>query len=173
MYTTPDGLQVTPLPSPQNDLAQAIDVRLWRFDVSVPPSVHGVECKVEAHPKGKPPIIMGDIIISDGGRKYPLDKTLHCLVTLAPTQSAELDKSAQARVLVKIESGLSALSTSRISRSSFQDMGIGGGGLAQQIDDGSFLLLTGDKSSSMWPDAAPPDQRNDVVLVCTFRALKR
>ena len=157
--------KITAISVPNTNEAQLLDLNMWRFDFAAPKPVHEIKLIVETQEIGKPiHEIVSQIVQPQIG--WPLDKHLSVFVGQAPLYDGQGMKT-KANYQIRIGSFRYAplsqrgeSSASVVADNPLAGMSMAFAGTPQRRPDGSFVLMSGDKSQSPSANTSP-----DVAVV--------
>ncbi|RYX80531.1 hypothetical protein EON83_28115 [bacterium] len=156
----PNDLKVTPVATEPNDMADILELKTWRLNVTSVKVGQTLDCDLELREKGKPAQSVGGIVISPIGTNSQPE----ILIGLHPLGDC-WNNSGQMKTFVRA-SGVSVNSIcTGVNTNPFKHYSLASG-LPVPLADGSFLLMAGNKDkSAQWPS----DKQNDLTLVCTLK----
>lgn len=170
---TSRALKITPLHVKRDDAAELLGVMMWQFDVQLPQPVRSLDFVLELREKGKAAQrLVGASHFT--GLPMPANGHLKVLVGTHPLTGV-LRESEKAKYMVRInEYRISKLSTagssvaSVVATNSFDGLtGMESSSIPAQRKDGSFVLISGNRSSDSYTQPNAPD----VELVFTTKSL--
>ena len=158
VQTLPSGLRVQVVPVEKSDIVQVLDVKMWKFIVTLPKPNQTLLCNLELRRKGKMFQTAGGVSVG------PIsDAQAEVFVGLHPLGDS-WSKSDKFKSYVRVAGS----GSSGIKNNPFKVFSSFGYGDAVLQKDGSFLLMVGSKGKSAdWP----LEDSNDIALVLKMTPL--
>jgi hypothetical protein len=149
-----NGLQIEVLPQEKDDITRTLEIKTWRFNVTVPRRGQSLDASLEIRRGGATVTTVSSIGVG------PISDDTEVVVSLHPLDDSWSD-SDRFKSMLRI----GANNGTGLTSNPFKNSGMASGN-AEVMPDGSFLLMVGSRGkAARWP----LEKDNDVALVLKLK----